>query len=234
MTTPGATRRTAMPPGTTMHGAGWRRMALALAVVLLLGSRRHPSRLVEAGRRRHTSVRVRAGLRLGRQLRRQRLQPRRSGNPLITRSTTAPRALHRRERLRFVRQFLRDRRLNGDVSEYAPDGTFDGVFASGLQNPLSLAFDNQGNLYVGQQTTPYIAEFSKTGQFVQNIGPLATELSGDDWIALLLTNAPCTTRLKRPTFCATTCAPTSSCRTSMRSHSRRSTRRRACRSRPSS
>ena len=74
--------------------------------------------------------------------------------------------------------------LTGDVSEYAPDGTLDGVFASGLQNPLSLAFDNQGNLYVGQQTTPYIAEFSKTGQFLQNIGPLATELSGDDWIAL--------------------------------------------------
>jgi hypothetical protein len=73
---------------------------------------------------------------------------------------------------------------SGDVSEYAPDGTLDGVFASGLQNPLSLAFDNQGNLYVGQQTTPYIAEFSKTGQFMQNIGPLATELSGDDWIAL--------------------------------------------------
>ena len=62
---------------------------------------------------------------------------------------------------------------SGDVSEYAPDGTLDGVFASGLQNPLSLAFDNQGNLYVGQQTTPYIAEFSKTGQFMQNIGPLA-------------------------------------------------------------
>ena len=73
---------------------------------------------------------------------------------------------------------------SGDVSEYAPDGTLDGVFASGLQNPLSLAFDNQGNLYVGQQTTPYIAEFSKTGQLVANIGPLATEFTGDDWIAL--------------------------------------------------
>src|ERR1700684_3283618 len=73
---------------------------------------------------------------------------------------------------------------SGDVSEYAPDGSPGGVFASGLQNPLSLAFDNQGNLYVGQQTTPYIAEFNKTGQLVQNIGPVATELTGDDWIAL--------------------------------------------------
>ena len=90
---------------------------------------------------------------------------------------------------------------------------------SGLQNPLSLAFDNQGNLYVGQQTTPYIAEFSsKTGQFVQNIGPLATELSGDDWIALAPpTSAPSTTRPKKtdilslqhvhqPSSCPTSCA----------------------------
>ena len=89
---------------------------------------------------------------------------------------------------------------SGDVSEYAPDGTLDGVFASGLQNPLSLAFDNQGNLYVGQQTTPYIAEFSKTGQLVQNIGPLATEFIGDDGSPSRPTSAPSTTRPKRPTF----------------------------------
>jgi len=73
---------------------------------------------------------------------------------------------------------------SGDVSEYSPNGTLDGVFASGLQNPLSLAFDNNGNLYVGQQSTPYIAEFNSTGQLVRNIGPLTTELAGDDWIAL--------------------------------------------------
>ncbi len=108
-----------------------------------------------------------------------------SGNPLVTRLNdglqepyTAGSAFDSSGNL-----YVTDD-LNGAVSEYAPDGTLDGVFASGLQNPLSLAFDNQGNLYVGQQTTPYIAEFSKTGQFVRNIGPLATELSGDDWIAL--------------------------------------------------
>src|SRR6201999_2120940 len=49
---------------------------------------------------------------------------------------------------------------------------------------LSLVFDNQGNLYVGQQTTPYIAEFSPTGQRLPDIGPLQTELLGDDWIDL--------------------------------------------------
>ena len=59
-----------------------------------------------------------------------------------------------------------------------------GQFATGLQNPLSLVFDNQGNLYVGQQTTPYIAEFSPSGQRMPDIGPVQTELYGDDWIDL--------------------------------------------------
>ncbi len=72
----------------------------------------------------------------------------------------------------------------GDISEYAPDGTPLGQFATGLQNPLSIVFDNQGNMYVGQQTTPYIAEFSPTGQRLPDIGPLQTELYGDDWIDL--------------------------------------------------
>ena len=74
--------------------------------------------------------------------------------------------------------------LSGDVSEYSPNGTLDGTFASGLTNPLSLVFDNQGNLYVGQQGTPYIAEFNASGQNVANYGPLTTQESGDDWIDL--------------------------------------------------
>jgi hypothetical protein len=74
--------------------------------------------------------------------------------------------------------------INGTISKYAPDGTFDGTFASGLTNPLSLVFDNQGNLYVGQQGTPYIAEFNSSGQSIGNFGPLTTGETGDDWIAL--------------------------------------------------
>ena len=74
--------------------------------------------------------------------------------------------------------------LNGEISKYAPDGTLDDVFASGLTNPLSLVFDNQGNLYVGQQGTPYIAEFNPSGQNTANFGPLTTGETGDDWIAL--------------------------------------------------
>ena len=74
--------------------------------------------------------------------------------------------------------------LNGDISEFSPSGTPLPTFATGLSNPLSLVFDSSGNLYVGQQTTPYIAEFSPSGQRLPDIGPLATEVYGDDWIDL--------------------------------------------------
>ena len=47
-----------------------------------------------------------------------------------------------------------------------------------------MVFDNQGNMYVGQQTTPYIAEFAPDGTRLTDIGPLQTELYGDDWIDL--------------------------------------------------
>ena len=74
--------------------------------------------------------------------------------------------------------------VSGDISEFSPTGQPLGQFATGLQNPESLVFDNQGNLYVGQQTTPYIAEFSPSGQRLADIGPVTTELFGDDWIDL--------------------------------------------------
>jgi hypothetical protein len=73
---------------------------------------------------------------------------------------------------------------NNAISEYSSSGAPMGQFATGLDNPESLVFDNSGNLYVGQQSTPYIAEFSPTGQRLADIGPLQTELFGDDWIDL--------------------------------------------------
>jgi hypothetical protein len=73
---------------------------------------------------------------------------------------------------------------NGEISEYNSAGTLLPTFATGLSNPLSLVFDNSGNLYVGQQTTPYVAEFNAAGVRQPNIGPLASELYGVDWIAL--------------------------------------------------
>ena len=73
---------------------------------------------------------------------------------------------------------------NNAISEYSSSGAPLGQFATGLDNPESLVFDSSGNLYVGQQSTNYIAEFSPTGQRLGDIGPLATELFGDDWIDL--------------------------------------------------
>ncbi len=73
---------------------------------------------------------------------------------------------------------------SGQISEYNTSGALVGVFASGLQNPLSLVFDNSGNLYVGQQNTPYIAEYNSSGQAQTPIGPVTTGETGDDWIDL--------------------------------------------------
>ena len=73
---------------------------------------------------------------------------------------------------------------SGQISEYNPQGALTGVFASGLQNPLSLVFDKWGNLYVGQQNTPNIAEFNSSGQSIGTIGPVQTGETGDDWIDL--------------------------------------------------
>ena len=73
----------------------------------------------------------------------------------------------------------------GQISEYGPDGTPMGVFASGLNLPLSPVFDQAGNLYVGQQGTPYITEFSSSGgSSVAKYGPVTTPETGDDWIDL--------------------------------------------------
>ncbi len=167
-----------------VHGAAWRRMALALAAALILGCVGivfGSSKPAGADTPIFASGQVFASV--GNSA--VNVYSTGAGNPLVTRLNdglqepyTAGSAFDSSGNFYVTDDY------SGDVSEYAPDGTLDGVFASGLQNPLSLAFDNQGNLYVGQQTTPYIAEFSKTGQLIQNIGPLATELSGDDWIAL--------------------------------------------------
>ena len=72
----------------------------------------------------------------------------------------------------------------GDISEFSPTGAPMGVFASGLSNPASLVFDQAGNLYVGQVRSYYIAEFSPSGVRMPDIGPLKTQLFGDDWIDL--------------------------------------------------
>ena len=77
---------------------------------------------------------------------------------------------------------------NSQVSEFNSSGTQIATYA-GLQNPISIAFDGSGNMYVGQQTTPNIAVFSTTGatagQRLADIGPLQHDYSpGADSIDL--------------------------------------------------
>jgi hypothetical protein len=74
--------------------------------------------------------------------------------------------------------------VTGGISRYDSSGNLLPPFASGLSNPLSLVFDGSGNLYVGQQTAPYVAEFSPSGVRQPDIGPMQTELYGADWIDL--------------------------------------------------
>ena len=73
--------------GFDVHGAAWRRMALALAAASILGCVGILFGSRQARRRRHHRLRVGAGLRLGGQLRRQRLRPG-LGQPARHRSTT--------------------------------------------------------------------------------------------------------------------------------------------------
>ena len=50
---------------------------------------------------------------------------------------------------------------NSQVSEFAPNGAQVATFP-GLANPISIAFDGNGDMYVGQQLTAKIAEFEPT------------------------------------------------------------------------
>src|ERR1700684_705940 len=166
--------------GFDVRGGAWRRMAVALAAALVLGCVGilfGSSKPAGADTPVFASGQVFASV--GNSA--VNVYSQGAGNPLVTRLNdglqepyTAGSAFDTSGNFYVTEDY------SGDVSEYAPDGSPGGVFASGLQNPLSLAFDNQGNLYVGQQTTPYIAEFNKTGQLVQNIGPVATALTGDE------------------------------------------------------
>jgi len=165
-----------------LRGAAWRRMALALAAVLILGcigiafgsSKPAGAATVFAPGQVFASVGTSQV----------NLYDPTSGDLLNTLNDGTNEPYTAGSAFDSSGNFYVTDDLNGTISKYAPDGTFDGTFASGLTNPLSLVFDNQGNLYVGQQGTPYIAEFNSSGQSVANFGPLTTGETGDDWIAL--------------------------------------------------
>ncbi len=146
--------------------------------------RRHRGHTRWRRARRQHGVPVGSGLRVGRVLDRRRV--RRNGAQTPSASLVDSTGEHYTTGSAFDANgnFYVTDDTTGDISEFSPTGTPMGQFATGLQNPLSLVFDSSGNLYVGQQTTPYVAEFSPSGQRLPDIGPLNTELYGDDWIDL--------------------------------------------------
>ncbi|MDR3659184.1 MAG: hypothetical protein P4L86_01990, partial [Mycobacterium sp.] len=66
---------------------------------------------------------------------------------------------------------------NSQVSEFSPDGTQIHTFP-GLANPISIAFDGNGDMFVGQQLTAKIAEFAPTP------GTAADATAPADWTRL--------------------------------------------------
>jgi hypothetical protein len=170
--------------GLAVHGAVWRRMALALAVVLMLGcvgvlfgtpksAGADTPTVFQSGQ-----VFASVGDSLV-----YTFDPA-SGNQVATLQDDTDEPYTAGSAFDSSGNFYVADDINGDISEFSPTGTALPTFATGLSNPLSMVFDNAGNMYVGQQTTPYIAEFAPDGTRLPDIGPLQTQLYGDDWIDL--------------------------------------------------
>ena len=100
-----------------------------------------------------------------------------SGNPLVTRLNDGTKSLHRRQRLRSSGNFYVTDDLTGTSASTPPTAPSTGLRQRACRTRSLLSSTTRATSTSGSRT-PYIAEFSKTGQIVQNIGPLATELSG--------------------------------------------------------
>jgi hypothetical protein len=166
-----------------MFGAAWRRLVMAVALVLVIGcvaTLISPAEKAGADGTVFQSGQVFASVGFSQV----NVYDASSGNLLSTLTDDTNEPYTTGSAFDASGNFYVADDYNGDISEFSSTGTPMGQFATGLQNPLSIVFDSGGNMYVGQQTTPYIAEFSPTGQRLPDIGPVATELYGDDWIDL--------------------------------------------------
>ena len=203
-------------PGFDVRGAAWRRMALATGGRPDPRLRRDPLRLVRSRPAPTPSSSRRArSSHPSAELRGQRLQP----GHRATR-WSQPQRRHQEpytagSAFDSSGNFYVTDDYTGEISEYAPDGTLDGVFASGLQNPFSLVFDNRATSTSVSRPRPTSPSSPRPASSVQNIGPLADRADrrrldrpGPRRVHLLLHDR------RAPTSCATTCAPTSSCPTS--------------------
>ena len=171
--------------------------------------RRHPVSLRQARRRRHTvfaSGQVFASV----------------GNSTVnvysraraTRSSRAQRrhqrALHRRQRLRLVGQLLRDRRLHRRRQRVlARRHARSASSPAGCRTRSRWPSTTRATSTSDSRPRPTSPSSPRPGRPSQNIGPLATELTGDDWIDLLERRVHLLLHDRgHATSCATTSAPT--------------------------
>ncbi len=176
--------------GTEVFGAAWRRMALALSAVLILGcvgilfSPAKPAGA--AGPTTFASGQVFASVGGGTV----NVYDPASGNLLNSFTDNSGTTYNAGSTFDSNGNLYVNDDDAGQISEFNSSGTQIAQL-TGLtdpygdsNDPLSSVFDNAGNLYVGQQSTPYIAEFNSSGVRQPDIGPLQTQLYGDDWIDL--------------------------------------------------
>ena len=99
---------------------------------------------------------------------------------------------------------------SGDVSEYAPDGTARRRLRQRAAEPALAGLRQPGQpLRRPADHALHRRVLQDAASSWQNIGPLATELSGDDWIDLAQRRVHLLLHDRRaPTSCATTSAPT--------------------------
>ena len=73
---------------------------------------------------------------------------------------------------------------SGQISEYDPNGNLTGIFASGLQNPLSLVFDNRATSTSASRTRPTSPSSTRAVRPWPTSDLSTTGETGDDWIDL--------------------------------------------------
>ena len=177
MATARATRVNRDDIGFDVHGAAWRRMALALAAVLILGCVGILFGLAEARRRRHAvfasgQVFASVGNSAG-----QRLRRRRRATQSSRCSTTDRRALHRRQRVRRPGQLLRDRRPQRRRSANTrPTARSMASSPPGCRTRSRSSSTTRATSTSASRPRPTSQSSPRRASSCQNIGPLATEL----------------------------------------------------------
>lgn len=77
--------------------------------------------------------------------------------------------------------FVSNQGTPGSISEFDANGNLLNAFSSGLDDPMGLAFDHSGNLYVANYYGGNVAEFDSSGNLIN--GSFASGLVGPEGLA---------------------------------------------------